>query len=170
MKRTLFFGILVALLMTSGPNGQLTAQAPVMTVSALIGPAVLDDWGNRFTLLGASVPENALRANDEAQRLSLFLSKCGQVLLKLKPPDVPSLMQVINTRESADRPHRLASVACSDNVGPEYLLARSRLAPVELCEDVSRHFEVLNDSGRRRQRKLAVCKWSRDSKLDLQHS
>jgi len=32
------------------------------TVTAeLTGPAVLDDWGNRFTSLGASVPENALR-------------------------------------------------------------------------------------------------------------
>ena len=57
--RTLFFGIPVALLMTCGPNRQLTAQAPA--VSALTGPAVLDDWGNRFTSLGASVPENALR-------------------------------------------------------------------------------------------------------------
>jgi len=28
---------------------------------ALTGPAVLDDWGNRFSSLGASVPENALR-------------------------------------------------------------------------------------------------------------
>jgi hypothetical protein len=27
----------------------------------LTGPALLDDWGNRFTSLGASVPENALR-------------------------------------------------------------------------------------------------------------
>jgi PAP2 superfamily protein len=61
MTRTSFFGILVALLMTSGPNGQLAAQAPGTTVSALPGPAVLDDWGNRFTSLGASVPENALR-------------------------------------------------------------------------------------------------------------
>src|SRR5262245_23433451 len=61
MKRTLFFGILVALLMTSAPNGQVTAQAPVTTGSALTGPAVLDDWGNRFTSLGASVPENPLR-------------------------------------------------------------------------------------------------------------
>src|SRR5262244_1303489 len=61
MKRTLFFGILVALLMTSAPNGQLTGQAPVGTVSALTGPAVLDDWGNRFTSLGTSVGENSLR-------------------------------------------------------------------------------------------------------------
>jgi hypothetical protein len=53
--RTLF---IVALLMTCSPNRQLTAQAPV---AALTGPAVLDDWGNRFTSLGASVPENALR-------------------------------------------------------------------------------------------------------------
>src|ERR1043165_3187675 len=35
--------------------------APIKPVHALTGSAVLDDWGNRFTLLGASVPENALR-------------------------------------------------------------------------------------------------------------
>src|SRR5258705_25223 len=56
--RTLFFGILVALLTTCSPKGELTAQAPLAT---LTGPPVLDDWGNRFTSLGASVPENALR-------------------------------------------------------------------------------------------------------------
>jgi hypothetical protein len=59
MNRTSFLlGILVALLTASGPNKQLTAQAPVGT---LTGPAVLDDWGNRFTSLGGSVSENALR-------------------------------------------------------------------------------------------------------------
>jgi hypothetical protein len=58
-RRTLFIGIPLALLMTCGPNRQLTAQTPA--VSALTGPAVLDDWGNRFRSLGASVPENALR-------------------------------------------------------------------------------------------------------------
>jgi hypothetical protein len=42
MKRTILFGILVGLLITTGPNAQLTAQA----VSPLTGPAVLDDWGN----------------------------------------------------------------------------------------------------------------------------
>jgi len=61
MKGTLFFCILVALVMTSGPKVQVSAQAPVTTVTALTGSAVLDDWGNRFTSLGASVPENALR-------------------------------------------------------------------------------------------------------------
>jgi hypothetical protein len=59
MRQTFLFGILVALLLTGSPNGQLTAQVPV--VNALTGPAVLDDWGNRFRLLGALVPENALR-------------------------------------------------------------------------------------------------------------
>src|SRR5690242_4839146 len=34
---------------------------PIIRASALTGPAVLDDWGNRFTSLGASVPENSLR-------------------------------------------------------------------------------------------------------------
>ena len=41
MKRTAFFGILAAPLMTNGPGEQLIAQAPVVT--ALTGPAVLND-------------------------------------------------------------------------------------------------------------------------------
>ena len=57
-KRTLFFGILVTLVTTSNPKGQLTAHAPAAT---LTGPAVLDDWGNRFRSLGTLVPENPLR-------------------------------------------------------------------------------------------------------------
>jgi membrane-associated phospholipid phosphatase len=58
--RTLFCILvgLVGLVATSGPKEQLTAQAPV---ASLQGSALLDDWGNRFTSLGASVPENALR-------------------------------------------------------------------------------------------------------------
>ena len=61
MKRTLFFGILIALLVTSGLSGQLTAQVQVTPVAAFTGPAVLDDWGNLFRSLGASVPENPQR-------------------------------------------------------------------------------------------------------------
>jgi hypothetical protein len=60
MTRPSFFTILVALLTTSGRTAPLTAQTPL---APLIGPAVLDDWGNRFTSLGASVPENALRTH-----------------------------------------------------------------------------------------------------------
>ena len=45
--RRLVTGVLVALLTACSAYGQ--------------GSAVLDDWGNRFTSLGASVPENALR-------------------------------------------------------------------------------------------------------------
>jgi hypothetical protein len=58
MTRPSFFAMLVALLTTSSPTAPLTAQT---TLPPLIGAAVLDDWGNRFTSLGASVPENALR-------------------------------------------------------------------------------------------------------------
>ena len=58
--RALFIGIPVALLMMTGPSGQLAAQAPVAILS---GPAVLDYWGSQFTSLGASVPENALRTH-----------------------------------------------------------------------------------------------------------
>jgi hypothetical protein len=58
MRHTSTFGILVALLL-SGPDARPTGQAPV--ASALPASAVLDEWGNRFTSLGASVPENSLR-------------------------------------------------------------------------------------------------------------
>ena len=61
MKGTLFFSILIVVLITSGLNVQLTAQTQVTPVSVFTGPALLGDWGNRFTALGASVPENPLR-------------------------------------------------------------------------------------------------------------
>src|SRR5438105_1373940 len=61
MNRTLCFGTLIALLATSGLNRQLSAQAQTIPVAAITGPEVLDDWGNRFTSLGASVPENPQR-------------------------------------------------------------------------------------------------------------
>ena len=56
MTRRLLFTIPFALFVNV-LNGQITAQAPVTAT----GPAVLDDWGNRFTTLGASLPENAQR-------------------------------------------------------------------------------------------------------------
>ena len=46
----------IALWPAGAPNA-VAAGVP----AGLTGPAVLDDWGNRFTSLGASVPENALR-------------------------------------------------------------------------------------------------------------
>jgi hypothetical protein len=55
MTRPLSFTIAVALLMASGLTVRLIAQAPAT--------AVLDDWGNRFTSLGASIPENAQRTH-----------------------------------------------------------------------------------------------------------
>ena len=46
----------IALWPAGAPNA-VAADVPAV----LTGPAVLDDWGNRFTSLGASIPENALR-------------------------------------------------------------------------------------------------------------
>jgi len=57
--RTVFIAITLALLMATGANRHVTAQVPAG--SALTGPALLDDWGNRFTALGASTGENSLR-------------------------------------------------------------------------------------------------------------
>jgi hypothetical protein len=54
-------GIVACLaLIALSPAGAPRAE-PATAPAALPGPAVLDDWGNRFTQLGASVPENALR-------------------------------------------------------------------------------------------------------------
>ncbi len=50
--------IFVGLFVTNSRKEPLTAQTPA---AILTGSAVLDDWGNRFTSLGASVPENSLR-------------------------------------------------------------------------------------------------------------
>jgi hypothetical protein len=48
--------------------------AAVSVLVSLPGPAVLDEWGNRFTSLGASVPENALRTQIRATiaQLAMF--------------------------------------------------------------------------------------------------
>ena len=51
--------VLLAAVVDDGYIGaRAAADAPPAT---LTGPALLDDWGNRFTALGASVPENPLR-------------------------------------------------------------------------------------------------------------
>jgi PAP2 superfamily len=50
------------LLATAVDDRYIGAKAAADTVpGTLAGPALLDDWGNRFTSLGASVPENPLR-------------------------------------------------------------------------------------------------------------
>src|SRR5262245_13483859 len=53
--------VAILLAMTTRPKEQLSGQASATPVTALTGPAVLDDWGNRFTTLGVAVGENALR-------------------------------------------------------------------------------------------------------------
>lgn len=47
--------------MTISPNRTLSRHVPSKPVTLLTGAAVLDDWGNRFTFLGTTVNENALR-------------------------------------------------------------------------------------------------------------
>src|SRR5262245_10080244 len=53
---------IAACLGLSAVSPALVPLAVAASVPAgLTGSAVLDDWGNRFTLLGAAVPENPLR-------------------------------------------------------------------------------------------------------------
>jgi hypothetical protein len=51
---------MVLMFTTAGALATAAAGAPAMA-TGLTGPALLDDWGNRITALGASVPENPLR-------------------------------------------------------------------------------------------------------------
>jgi hypothetical protein len=55
------FVLIVACLFVIALSAARETKAVAAPPAGLTGPAVLDDWGNRFTSLGASVPENALR-------------------------------------------------------------------------------------------------------------
>jgi len=66
MKRRLYslpaLAVVVVLFaMTAGRDGTLTSHAAVTPVTPLTGSALLDDWGNRFAMLGTIVNENPLR-------------------------------------------------------------------------------------------------------------
>ena len=58
---SVFAIVLIFFLMTGGHKAQLSGQAQLTPVTPLMASAVLDDWGNRFTLLGNAAGENALR-------------------------------------------------------------------------------------------------------------
>ena len=58
---TAFAVLTILFAITSEPNSKVSGHPPVTPISALTGPAVLDDWGNLFTSFGTSVHENALR-------------------------------------------------------------------------------------------------------------
>ena len=66
MKRKLYSFPALAVIATlfaliSAPNAQLSSHATLTPVTPLTGPALLDDWGNRFASLGTIVGENSLR-------------------------------------------------------------------------------------------------------------
>ncbi|HEU4928045.1 MAG TPA: vanadium-dependent haloperoxidase [Vicinamibacterales bacterium] len=94
MKRTLLlFGIFVTVLTTGDPRSRLAGQVQVAT---LTGPAVLDDWGARFTALGASVPENALRTQIRTTIAQMAMFDAVNAVLDgpyrpfaSKPPSLP---------------------------------------------------------------------------------
>jgi len=60
-RRNTYVLVVACLFLIASSAGRAPEAATAGLSSGLTGPAVLDDWGNRFTLLGASVPENALR-------------------------------------------------------------------------------------------------------------
>ena len=60
-KRKAYVPIVGWLFLIASSAGEVPKAAPDGPPATLTGPAVLDDWGNRITSLGATVPENALR-------------------------------------------------------------------------------------------------------------
>jgi hypothetical protein len=60
-RRKAYVPIVACLFLIASSAAEVPKAAPDGAPATLTGPAVLDDWGNRFTLLGTTVPENALR-------------------------------------------------------------------------------------------------------------
>src|SRR6476660_5232811 len=60
-KRTAYGRIVACLFLIALSPAHARKSVAASTPASLTGPAVLDDWGNRFATLGASIPENALR-------------------------------------------------------------------------------------------------------------
>ena len=60
-KRTACVWIVACLLLIALSPARVPKAVAASSPADSTGPAVLNDWGNRFTSLGASVPENALR-------------------------------------------------------------------------------------------------------------
>ena len=56
-----YVGIAASLFLITSSPGRLPKAATHVVDTALTGPAVLDDWGNRFALLGASAGEDVQR-------------------------------------------------------------------------------------------------------------
>jgi len=60
-KRRAYVRIVAGLFLIALSPARAPEAAAAGSPADLTGPAVLNDWGNRFTSLGASIPENALR-------------------------------------------------------------------------------------------------------------
>jgi hypothetical protein len=61
ISRKAYGQIVACLFLIASSPGRAPRATSDGVVVTLTGPAVLDDWGNRFTLLGTTVPENSLR-------------------------------------------------------------------------------------------------------------
>src|SRR5262249_9748484 len=86
--------VIVGILFVLTFDGKMSGQAS--SVPALTGSALLDDWGNRFTSLGASVGENALRTQVRTTIAQLAMFDAVNAVLDgpyrpfaSKPPSVP---------------------------------------------------------------------------------
>jgi hypothetical protein len=60
-RRKTYLRIVACLSLIASSAARAPKAATDVVPAGVTGPAVLDDWGNRFTSLGASVPENSLR-------------------------------------------------------------------------------------------------------------
>jgi hypothetical protein len=95
--RSILVGV-TAFLLAAGVDGRyIGARATADTLPAtLTGSALLDDWGNRFTSLGAAVPENPLRTQVRTTIAQLAMFDAVNAVLDgpyrpfaSKPPSAP---------------------------------------------------------------------------------
>src|SRR5437867_12741091 len=96
MKSTLACVIVFLLAAVLEDRGAAAKAAAAGSHVSLTGPAVLDDWGNRFVSLGASVPEDALRTQVRTTIAQLALFDAVNAVLAgpyrpfaWKPPSPP---------------------------------------------------------------------------------
>src|SRR5262252_11220939 len=95
MKSVLVYvAVLLSAVMLEGRH--IGAKGAETSLAGLTGPALLDDWGNRFASMGASIPENSLRTQVRTTIAQMAMFDAVNAVLNgpyrpfaSKPPSAP---------------------------------------------------------------------------------
>ena len=96
MRQTAYVRVIACVFLIASSPAPAPRAATDGLTAPLTGSAVLDDWGNRFASLGASVPENSLRTQIRTTIAQLAIFDAVNAVLDgpyqpfaSKPPSVP---------------------------------------------------------------------------------